>query len=173
MRWGSSYYADSKGVVHRRLKCSIEGCGHFRQLTRTIRKDGTKFYHERRVCCQHRVDGSMTRHSFPDRQKQHHWKQQGIHLSADEFVQIFNLQGGDCIICGVNQGHLDYKLCVDHNHETGKIRGIICKPCNAMLAWFEKTLTLDLLKEYLETDVFDKYKDKIIETSEFKLLRSN
>lgn len=56
-------------------------------------------------------------------------------------------QGGVCAIC---KGSLD-KPCVDHSHETGAIRGILCIPCNTGLGAFkDNTESLANAIEYLE-----------------------
>ncbi len=95
-----------------------------------------------------------------------------IFLSVDEYNQILNFQEKKCILCGIEQSSINYSLCVDHNHATNRIRGLICKPCNAMVAWFEKVSSLNLIQEYLGTNVFEKYKGVINETPKFQVLRS-
>ncbi len=52
-------------------------------------------------------------------------------LSPDQRASMSKKQGGGCAICGSHS-----RLCVDHNHETGKIRGLLCTPCNVMLGRF-------------------------------------
>ncbi len=37
---------------------------------------------------------------------------------------------GRCAICGVLETDSGRKLCMDHNHETGKFRGWLCRQCN-------------------------------------------
>lgn len=44
-----------------------------------------------------------------------------------EQVQEFLNKG--CEACGTKEG----RLCMDHNHETGQFRGILCHSCNAAL----------------------------------------
>lgn len=40
-------------------------------------------------------------------------------------------QDGKCAICGKGQGNsVKSKLFVDHDHTTGKIRGLLCDSCN-------------------------------------------
>lgn len=51
-------------------------------------------------------------------------------ISADEYQQMFEEQHGRCAICGKHQSEFYVALCVDHNHETGKIRGLLCNRCN-------------------------------------------
>ena len=39
-------------------------------------------------------------------------------------------QAGKCAICGTHKSELRTALCIDHNHETDKIRGLLCNRCN-------------------------------------------
>ena len=52
-------------------------------------------------------------------------------LSASEFAAMVRAQSGVCRICG--RADPD---CVDHDHETGLVRGILCGMCNAGLGHF-------------------------------------
>jgi hypothetical protein len=50
-------------------------------------------------------------------------------LSAAGYDDLLAQQGGVCAICQ----QLDPKgrrLAVDHCHETGRVRGLLCVPCN-------------------------------------------
>ena len=64
----------------------------------------------------------------------------GITLQAYE--DMFAAQGGLCLICKRPEQRRDRKgrlcrLCVDHDHKTGKIRGLLCRTCNYGIGAFE------------------------------------
>lgn len=49
-------------------------------------------------------------------------------LALGEFDRLFAEQGGICAICGSPGGKRG--IGVDHDHESGKIRALLCGPCN-------------------------------------------
>jgi ribosomal protein L25 (general stress protein Ctc) len=53
-------------------------------------------------------------------------------LTADEYTEMHKAQGGVCAICG-GRGKSEVLLCIDHDHVTGKVRGLLCRNCNVML----------------------------------------
>lgn len=54
-------------------------------------------------------------------------------LTLDQYNQMLEQQNYSCLICEREQSIFDKKLSVDHDHKTGKIRGLLCSNCNAML----------------------------------------
>lgn len=63
----------------------------------------------------------------PDAEVRHHIEQYDAMLEA---------QGGGCFICS-RPPREDISLHVDHDHLTGKVRGILCFCCNNALADFQ------------------------------------
>lgn len=60
----------------------------------------------------------------------------GYGLSLEEYERLVVLQNGNCAICrkppsGGN--HADSRLHVDHDHTTGRVRGLLCRHCNTGL----------------------------------------
>jgi hypothetical protein len=54
-------------------------------------------------------------------------------MTEAEYWAMHKNQGGVCWICGGKQkgrGAKNNVLSVDHNHKTGKIRGLLCTNCN-------------------------------------------
>jgi hypothetical protein len=50
-------------------------------------------------------------------------------LTIEDFEKMLADQGGTCAICSGTQKH-GRMLAVDHNHDTGKVRGLLCDDCN-------------------------------------------
>ena len=61
---------------------------------------------------------------FEDDKKTRYKKRYGITL--EQYNEMYARQGGLCLIC---KKHQDV-LVVDHRHEDGVIRGLLCKKCN-------------------------------------------
>ncbi len=58
--------------------------------------------------------------------------QQTYGLGPGEYAQLYTFQGGFCALCRRATG-ASRKLSVDHDHATGDVRGLLCRPCNTML----------------------------------------
>jgi len=63
-------------------------------------------------------------------------------ITLEDFDKVFEQQGGVCAICGkpetfLHQTGVVCRLAVDHNHKTGKIRGLLCRVCNQGLGSFK------------------------------------
>ena len=54
-------------------------------------------------------------------------------ISADAYKEMLVQQKDACKICKTHTNNLKRKLFVDHCHETGKVRGLLCQHCNTML----------------------------------------
>ena len=48
-------------------------------------------------------------------------------ISMDEVFTLFEKQGYSCALCGVTAAR---KWNLDHDHVTGRVRGILCSKCN-------------------------------------------
>lgn len=70
-------------------------------------------------------------------------------LTVEMFNNMLNKQGGLCAICRavLESG---YRMHVDHDHETGAVRGILCNSCNMGLGKFKDSpLLLESALRYL------------------------
>jgi hypothetical protein len=59
-------------------------------------------------------------------------------ITLEDYDQMLADQGGKCLICEASQaGNVGQAFAVDHCHETGRVRGLLCIKCNSRLGWFE------------------------------------
>lgn len=56
-------------------------------------------------------------------------------MSREAYERLEGEQWGRCAICG-ELPSTTHGLCVDHDHEMGKVRGLLCNNCNAGLGYF-------------------------------------
>lgn len=87
------------------------------------------------------------------------WIQQIYKLSWDTYEYLFYEQSGACAICstplklhaGIEHG-VEVAV-VDHNHTTGKVRGLLCTKCNTALGLLKDSPSiLHRAQIYLETN---------------------
>lgn len=76
-------------------------------------------------------------------------------MTVGEYDTMFAAQAGKCAICrqpetATRLGKVR-KLCVDHDHETGRIRGLLCSDCNFGIGMLkENPQILEAAAKYLE-----------------------
>ena len=54
-------------------------------------------------------------------------------MTLEEYDEILEHQNNQCAICGKTSEEEGRRLSIDHNHETGEIRGLLCRMCNLVL----------------------------------------
>lgn len=89
------------------------------------RKDGRASRCKNCVNAHNRKMWAQGKRRYSSSKLQHRY---GITLA--EYNEMLETQSGSCAICGVTPTEHDERLCVDHNHETGKVRGLLCSRCN-------------------------------------------
>lgn len=73
-------------------------------------------------------------------------------MTLVEFYALLDSQGGVCAICKKHKlDKIRMNLCVDHDHKTGRVRGILCFQCNKGLGHFNDSPNdLRAAADYLE-----------------------
>lgn len=73
-------------------------------------------------------------------------------VTAEQYQKLFELQDGKCAICSSKSpGGKRERFCIDHCHDTGAIRGLLCVSCNSGLGYFkDKIDNLKSAVKYLE-----------------------
>ena len=58
-------------------------------------------------------------------------------ISPEQYLEMLKAQDGKCKICGRELPDEQY-LDIDHNKETGEVRGLLCPKCNKGLGLFNE-----------------------------------
>jgi hypothetical protein len=86
----------------------------------TVRRERSKAYHRAR----------FLRESF--------------NMTVDDYMVMFQEQDGKCAICGsetISNGNRK-NFCVDHDHATGRVRGLLCHNCNVSVGLMKDSPSL-------------------------------
>lgn len=72
-------------------------------------------------------------------------------LTLDKYVDMLIEQKGCCAICNISDIKYKRAFDIDHNHKTGKVRGLLCKQCNFLVGLSQESfLIINKLKQYLK-----------------------
>lgn len=116
--------------------CSV--CGKWKPASEYYRhricRDGIETY-----CKQCKADKRRIRDAkYPERVRSVDLKAK-YGITIEQYHEMRERQEGHCAICGVEAGE---KLVVDHNHQTGQVRGLLCHLCNAMIGCARESLDI-------------------------------
>lgn len=126
-------------------------------------KSETPFREHRRVCmkCQSKKVGDKTKQNRtarnayrrkqyaqnPIKEKSAHLKYQ-YGITIEQYNKMFIAQNGICAICEMPERSISSKsgnvkkLSVDHNHDTGEIRGLLCEKCNRGIGYLDESILI-------------------------------
>ena len=84
-------------------------------------------------------------------QNPYNWITKRYNVSLEIAKDLYMRSMKTCDICGVEWNGTKERLCIDHDHATGKVRGVLCKHCNHILGHSRDSVTiLKSAVEYLE-----------------------
>jgi Recombination endonuclease VII len=93
--------------------------------------------HPRGACKPCRVNANIG----PDAKRRYLKRSYG--LTLDQYNEHMRAQEGRCKICKSHYSDQPHgTLSIDHNHETGQVRGLLCGSCNRALGLFGDDPTL-------------------------------
>lgn len=106
-----------QGVEYRNERCEEYVPEEFEKRTHGLDKK-----------CTLSKEGCSSRNLWAD------YLKRAYNITLEEYDRMLKAQGGKCAICSCE---LKGRNChVDHNHETGEVRGLLCHSCNVGLGMF-------------------------------------
>lgn len=90
-------------------------------------------------------------------------------LSPKEWTFLVLRSNGHCELCGSRFKNASRDCCVDHDHKTNKVRGLLCASCNTSIAILENDTLLALAQKYLiETPQIGDVKSWVVRMQRYK-----
>ncbi len=136
----SDFHTDRSTADSRKYSC--------RQCTNKVKADW-RSRNQDRVLSQKRESYLRNRQHYLDyfssskrRTQVFAWRlRRSFGITVERYEGMLEAQGGCCAICGpppheANGHHHKHRLHIDHDHETGIVRGLLCNNCNAGLGYF-------------------------------------
>lgn len=72
-------------------------------------------------------------------------------ITQEEYARLWRSQGEACAGCGATAPRGQDWWCVDHCHDTGRVRGILCSSCNVTIGMARESIDVLLdLANYLK-----------------------
>ena len=142
--YGEQYYKDNKEILLERSKQWVK------DNPEKCKKISKRYYEKNHKELIERARRWTKDH--PEKLKEKNLSR--YNLSYEDWVKMWVSQDGECAICKEpfakqSEAH------VDHNHETGKIRGLLCVKCNSALGFLNDNpkLTAKATKYLLGSDL--------------------
>lgn len=122
--------------------------GEVERLKKARRRDYNRRWRE-----EHRTELQDYRDRNKDHRSRIEWLRllRDYGLTEDQYDSVFKAQRGLCAICC--KPEQKRRLAVDHDHKTGRVRGLLCWWCNnKLLAARNTALMFRRAADYLESD---------------------
>jgi hypothetical protein len=133
-RTNSQKEAKEKGLTHYISQRSCPKCGGYQRYAVSGRCSNLE--------CRRKVEAEWRRKN-PDKVQQRNRKRKmGYYgLSVDDFDTLMESQNNCCAICK-KTCITGRSLSIDHDHNTNKVRGLLCNKCNQGLGFFNDSIDL-------------------------------
>jgi len=110
-------------------------------------------HHEQRLAYAHRYAKDYRKtHQSEIKSYGRGWWLKRYRITGEEYARLLESQGGKCAICGKDNVKVgkSVRMGIDHNHKTGRVRGLLCYHCNQALGQIGDNPAVALkLYEYL------------------------
>lgn len=127
-------------IVDGKIKCSI--CGEWKLMGAYSPRTKTRGRGECRPCdnARQRTRRQRLGDAWRAAKREHYHRNKLTYrrynlarysITPEQYDRILAEQGGGCACCGGRENRTGKRLFVDHDHQTGAVRGILCHKCNA------------------------------------------
>ena len=139
------YQNNKKKAQNEAKKRHAENKDQINSKRRQQRKDNPEKYRE---------ESKAYNKANPHIARESSWRRAGIKdMTVVRYNQMFEDQKGLCALCERPQEQFKRRFAIDHNHDTGKARGLLCDRCNTGLGKMNDSINqlekaIKYLKQY-------------------------
>lgn len=84
------------------------------------------------------VDASTARYTAENKEKRRrYWLKRIYGITPEQYQEMYLSQGGCCALCCLPS---EKTLHIDHNHQTGKVRALLCTKCNSLIGYSNESI---------------------------------
>lgn len=131
--------------MYAELKRKCYKCEEIKSLC-DFHRDRTQAQGHSYECKKCRLSSNIIRAQSPKKKKssaEYEFKRglrRNYNMTIEQYNVMFNAQEGKCACCGKHQDNCKRKLAVDHDHDTGAIRALLCDNCNPGIGYFKHSI---------------------------------
>lgn len=127
-------------MVHQLKQCTK--CGETKPTSEFYKQRG-KYLRPNCKSCENKRSRAYHHANRDKRVKQisEYGKRSKYGIAPDEYEKLVASHGGKCGICGMEEV-IGRALAIDHDHKSGKVRGLLCSNCNNGLGRFKDDIAL-------------------------------
>lgn len=81
--------------------------------------------------------GKIDRKNNPTKY-QNQWLRSKYNITLEEYFEMAESQNYTCPICKRHESMIGEQLLIDHDHKTGKVRGLLCRLCNQAIGMLKE-----------------------------------
>ena len=143
------YMKEYKKIYYKKNKDKIK---KYKEDNKDKIKDYTKKYNVKNKGKMSKIYKSIKDKEEFKARKRDYSRRYCYNISPKDYQNLISNQNNKCAICKqeFNPDKNKSKPHIDHNHDTGKVRGLLCHTCNTRLAVIENKEFLNTALKYLE-----------------------
>ena len=124
------------GHSHAEVDRTCKTCAcNFKRVVRNITRGGG-------IYCSRKCNPAYApTYTKAEKARRHNLKR-NYSMTVEAYDTMVRSQNNLCAICNGPPGGKWGKLCVDHDHQTGAVRQLLCISCNRALGWFRDNDTI-------------------------------
>jgi len=136
---------------HKRYICKTCWNSRQKQYTENSKSKDPNFNQKKKERTKKWIEGfSEERKLLESRKRYNSWLKRTYKISIEDYNNILLKQDNKCSICGIDKPSGMGTFHVDHDHFTGKVRGLLCHHCNFLLGNCKENIEiLEKAKNYL------------------------